>query len=272
MFYVRSNDGTKIAVYDLKPEGYTKTIVMVHGWPLSEKMFEYQKPILLKAGYRVVTMDLRGFGNSDESAGGYTYDQFAADLFQVVKELKLHYFVLFGFSMGGAVAAKYMSIYRGYGVSKLCLCSAAVPSYCKSSQNPYGASDQDTNRLIALGYQDRPALNQYFGSVFFARRHSQAFLNWNQNLGDSSSGIGEMSGLKMLRDENLFGDLKYIRVPTGIFHGKKDKVCAYEMGVLTQKNIKGSILYSFENGGHGVYYDALNEFNKKLLDFLEMSR
>lgn len=62
MFFINSNDNAKLAVYELNPNG-KKTIVLIHGWPLSHKMYEYQIPTLLNADYRIITMDIRGFGN-----------------------------------------------------------------------------------------------------------------------------------------------------------------------------------------------------------------
>ena len=53
MFYIQSNDCTKLAVYDYNPHG-SRTIILVHGWPLSHKMFEYQIPTLLQYDYRIV--------------------------------------------------------------------------------------------------------------------------------------------------------------------------------------------------------------------------
>lgn len=270
MYYILSNDGTKIAVYDLNPSG-TQTIVLVHGWPLSHKMFEYQVPFLLKSNFRIISMDLRGFGTSEETAQGYDYNQFATDLYYVICNFNLQNFYLLGFSMGGAIVTRYMSLYQGYGVSKLCLCDAAVPSYCKTNRNPYGQTIEDTNKLIDLGYQDRPALNQYFGSIFFARTHSAPFKNWFHNLNDSASGIGEMKSLISLRDENVFEDLRYIRVPTGIFHGKEDKICPFGMAEIVHKSIENSKLFPFENAGHGAFYDAKDQFNQTLVNFLKES-
>ena len=40
MQYIKSNDGTKIAVYDYNPKG-KQTIFLIHGWPLSHKIYEY---------------------------------------------------------------------------------------------------------------------------------------------------------------------------------------------------------------------------------------
>lgn len=267
MFFIKSKDNAKIAVYELNPKG-KKTIVLVHGWPLSHKMFEYQIPTLLCANYRIITIDLRGFGNSDVTYTGYNYNQFATDLYHVICSLNLCNFDLLGFSMGGAIVTRYIKKYNGYKVRKLCLLDAAVPSYCKSYSNPYGQSIEDTNKLISLGLNDRPALNEYFGSIFFYNEPSKAFKEWFQNLNNSASGLGEINSLIALRDENVFDDLKYINVPTGIFHGKEDKICPYNMAEIMNKNIRGSTLYSFEKAGHGAFYEVKDKVNECLIQFL----
>lgn len=267
MFFITSNDNAKIAVYELNPNG-EKTIVLVHGWPLSHKMFEYQIPTLLNENYRIITIDLRGFGNSDVTYAGYNYNQFATDLYYVIYALNLWNFDLLGFSMGGAIVTRYMKIYQGYRVRKLCLLDAAVPSYCKSYSNPYGQSINSTDKLIKLGISDRPALNEYFGSIFFFQEPSKPFKEWFQTLNNSASGLGEMNSLVALRNENVFDDLKYIHVPTGIFHGKEDKICPFGMADIMNKHIFGSTLYSFEKAGHGAFYEAKDNVNKSLIQFL----
>ena len=250
MFFISSNDNAKIAVYELNPNG-EKTIILVHGWPLSHKMFEYQLPILLHANYRIITIDLRGFGNSDVTSRGYQYNQFATDLYSVIYTLNLWDFSLLGFSMGGAIVTRYMKMYQGYGVRKLCLLDAAVPSYCKSYDN-----------------NDRPKLNEYFGSIFFYKQPSKPFIDWFQNLSNIASGLGEMNSLITLRDENLLDDLKYIHVPTGIFHGREDKTCPFGMAEIMHRKINHSVLYPFEKAGHGTFYEAKDNFNQTLLQFL----
>ncbi len=267
MFFIPSNDNSNIAVYELNPNAY-KTIVLIHGWPLSHKMFEYQLPDLIKNGYRIISIDIRGFGNSDETSNGYNYNQFATDLYYVIYALNLSNFDLLGFSMGGAIATKYMQMYNGYGVRKLCLLDSAVPSYSKTTNNPYGQIIESTNDLIKLGYNDRPALNENFGNMFFYKRPSNAFKNWFQNLSNSASAIGEMNSLIALRDEDIFDSLKYIHVPTAIFHGKEDKICPFPMAEMMHNNIRSSILFPFENAGHGAFYDVKDEFNRSLIKFL----
>ncbi len=43
MFYIQSNDCTKLAVYDYNPHG-SRTIILVHGWPLSPKCLNIKFP------------------------------------------------------------------------------------------------------------------------------------------------------------------------------------------------------------------------------------
>ena len=50
MFYIRTNDQVKIAVYDLNPCG-GETILLIHGWPLSHQIFEYQESLLTANGF-----------------------------------------------------------------------------------------------------------------------------------------------------------------------------------------------------------------------------
>ena len=91
--------------------GNGKPIVLIHGWPLSGRSWEYQVPALVEAGYRVITYDRRGFGNSSQPWNGYEYDTFAEDLHQLLEHLDLHDVTLVGFSMGGGEVARYIAKY-----------------------------------------------------------------------------------------------------------------------------------------------------------------
>lgn len=245
-----------------------RTIILVHGWPLTHEMYEYQIPILLKLNYRIITYDIRGFGNSEVTDTGYNYNQFSTDLYYIIRSLNLSNFDLLGFSMGGAIVTRYMRLYQGYGVRKLCLCDAAVPSYCKTINNPYGQTIESTNQLIKLGFDDRPLLNEFFGKIFFYKKNSGPFINWMQNLTDSSSGLGEMSSLIALKNENLIGDLSYIKVPTGIFHGREDKICSFKIAEIMNSYIENSKLFPIDEAGHGAFYEQKDKFNDLLVKFL----
>jgi len=50
-YFVTVESGVKLYVEDINPSG-SKTIVFLHGWPLSHKQFEYQFDVLHAMGYR----------------------------------------------------------------------------------------------------------------------------------------------------------------------------------------------------------------------------
>lgn len=63
-YYVQVNN-VNLYVEDVNPAG-DKTILFLHGWPGSHKLFEYQFDHLPLVGYRCIGLDTRGFGNSDK--------------------------------------------------------------------------------------------------------------------------------------------------------------------------------------------------------------
>src|SRR6202789_2631739 len=79
--------------------GSGQPVVLIHGFPLSGAAWEKQVPVLLDAGYRVITYDRRGFGKSSQPTFGYDYNTFAADLEKLMVKLNLREVTLVGHSM-----------------------------------------------------------------------------------------------------------------------------------------------------------------------------
>ncbi len=81
-------------------------LVLLHGFPLSSRMYEPVRPVLENAT-RVAAVDLRGFGESDAPDGSYGMDDLAGDVLKVVDQLGEERVVLAGHSMGGYVALRF---------------------------------------------------------------------------------------------------------------------------------------------------------------------
>ncbi len=99
MYYIEVEKNIKILVEDLNPNG-KDTIFFIHGWPLNHNIFEYQFNVLPKYGYRCISIDLRGFGDSDKPWNGYSYDRLSDDVRIIIETLGLKNIILVGFSMG----------------------------------------------------------------------------------------------------------------------------------------------------------------------------
>lgn len=267
-YYVRVEKNVKIYVEDLNPQG-ERTILFLHGWPGSTKLFEYQFDELPKMGYRCIGIDTRGFGNSDKPWSGYDYDRLADDVRCVIEALELKDITLLGHSTGGSIAVRYMARHDGYGVSKLALVAAAAPSLIQREDFPYGQKKDVVDNIIEGTYSDRPKMLKGFGDLFFFQYISPGMSEWFFNIGLEAAGWATAFIAQTWINEVLFSDLKKIKVPTVILHGIHDKVCFFELGEAQKKAIKNSKLIPFEYSGHAVFYDEKERFNKELTKFIE---
>lgn len=251
--------------------GIGKTVVLVHGWPLSDAMYEYQYQELVEKGYRVIGITLRGFGKSDKPYGTYDYDVFANDIKVILEKLNIQNATLGGFSMGGAIAIHYVAKYNSAHVSKLALFGAAAPLWTKRSDYSYGFSKEDVNGLIDLSKTNRPQLLENFGKIFAANETalSTGIANWLGGINLEASPYATTQSLIALRDTDLRSELSKINIPTAIFHGTKDKICEFALAEQMQKGIKNSYIVKFENSGHGLFIEELGKFNSELIQFLE---
>jgi len=267
-YYIKVEHNVKIYVEDLNPDG-NKTILFLHGWPGSHKLFEYQFNEISKMGYRCIGIDTRGFGDSDKPYSGYDYNTLSDDVRYVIDTLKLCDITLVGHSTGGAIAIRYMARHKGYGVSKLALFAAAAPSLIKRPNFPYGLEEQTVLQIIQGTYTDRPKMLQDFGDIFFYQHITEAFSDWFFQLGLQAAGWATAAIANTWINEVLFSELRVINVPTIIIHGIHDKVVPFELGKVQEQNIRNSKLIPFKYSGHGSFYDQREKFNEELVKFIE---
>ena len=102
--YIEVEPNVRLHITDA---GKGRPIVLIHGWPLSDEMYEYQYNDLINKNFRVIGITLRGFGKSDKPYGAYNYDVHVLDIKKVLGKLEIKDAVLGGFSMGGAIAIRY---------------------------------------------------------------------------------------------------------------------------------------------------------------------
>jgi len=78
------------------------TLLFVHGWALNRGYWSNQVNYFSKK-YRVVTIDMAGFGESGKNRADWSTDAYARDLDSVITELKLKNVILIGHSMAGDI-------------------------------------------------------------------------------------------------------------------------------------------------------------------------
>src|SRR4030095_2255099 len=81
-------------------------LLLVHGYPFNCSLWSEQVDALSKA-FRVITPDLRGFGDSDISDGTSTMNRMAQEVAGLLDALEISKAIIGGLSMGGYVALAF---------------------------------------------------------------------------------------------------------------------------------------------------------------------
>jgi pimeloyl-ACP methyl ester carboxylesterase len=264
--YIEVEPNVQLHVTDA---GRGKAIVLLPGWPLSDEMYEYQYNDLINNNFRVIGITLRGFGKSDKPYGEYNYDIHASDIKKVLVKLDIKDAVLGGFSMGGGIAIRFVSKYKGAHVSKLALFGAAAPIWTKRKDFPYNLPKSAVDDLIKLNYKDRPKLLSDFAKIFSATETSlnEGIGNWLNSICLNASSFATGQCLIALRDTDLRTDLAKIKIPAVIMHGKKDKICSFDLAGQMKAGISDSHIVVFEKSGHSLFLEEKEKFNAELIKF-----
>ncbi|MEZ0075160.1 alpha/beta fold hydrolase [Planotetraspora sp. GP83] len=269
------NSGDIEIYYEDHGEG--QPVVLIHGFPLSGHSWEKQVLVLLDAGYRVITYDRRGFGDSSQPAVGYDYDTFAADLNALMEELDLRDTVLTGFSMGTGEVTRYLANHGSGRVSKAALLAPVPPYLLKTDDNPEGVDKGVFDGIQQAIVADRPAYLKSFLDDFYnvdkllgSRISNEAWqLSWNVAVGASAKGTLDCVQAWLT---DFRGDLARNDVPTLVVQGDEDRILPIDSTGRRLPSLIRNVKYvEIPGGPHNIAWTHHEEVNHALLDFLRES-
>lgn len=271
----KENSGSIDLYYE--DHGTGKPVVLIHGWPLSGRSWEKQVSFLLSSGFRVITYDRRGFGQSSRPASGYNYDTLADDLDKLIETLDLKQAALVGFSMGGGEVARYMGKY-GERVEKVAFIAAIPPFLLKAPDNPEGIDGKVFDGIKSGIVADRLAFltaffaNFYNTDVLGGKLVSEEVVRQSWIIGAGASPIGSLECVSAWLSD-FRKDLSKINVPALVVHGDADRILPISAtGKRTHELVTGSRLAVIEGGPHGLNWTHADQLNRELFAFLKAER
>ncbi|MFI7076113.1 alpha/beta fold hydrolase [Micromonospora sp. NPDC049903] len=254
--------------------GSGQPIVLIHGFPFNGATWEKQVSPLLAAGYRVITYDRRGFGNSAQPAFGYDYDTLAADLDVLMTELDLRNTILVGHSMGTGEVTRYLGAYGSDRVDRAVLLAPLAPYLRQAPDNPEGVEGSLFEGFKKAIIEDRFAYLTDFCNAFF---------NYDENRGKLVSEeayrahweIGARASAKATHDcvdawgTDFRADVSRIDVPILLVQGDKDMVLPYpKTGQRLQPLISDSRLVTLKGAPHGIPWTNADQVNDAIMEFI----
>ena len=276
MAFVTTKDGVSIYYKDWGPKD-AQPIVFHHGWPLSADDWDNQMLFFLAEGFRVIALDRRGHGRSDQVSEGHDMDHYASDASAVVESLDLRNAVHVGHSTGGGQVARYVAKYgQPQGrVAKAVLVSAVPPLMVKSDANPGGTPIE-----VFDGFRQALAANR---AQFYLDVASGPFYGFNRDGAEVSQGtiqnwwrqgmIGSAKahyeGIKAFSETDQTEDLKSITLPVLVMQGDDDQVVPYKnAAILQDKLLPNSQLIIYPGFPHGMHTSHADTINADLLAFI----
>lgn len=275
MPYFKSKSGNEELNIFYEDLGNGDPIVFIHGWPVTHAMWEYQITPLREAGYRCISYDRRGFGQSDQSLNNYSYDYLAEDLKNLLDELNLQNVTLVGFSMAGGELVRYCSKYNCERLSRIVLVSSIVPYMMKTDDNPDGVPVEMFNEFEVKLREDRHAFletffKQFFGVGFLTHPVSQATLDYSFSLAANASAKATIECLHSFAQTDFRNELSSVTVPTLVIHGDADKTVPIKAtGEKAAGGIANSVYKVYEGQPHGLFITQKERLTNDILSFIQ---
>lgn len=256
--------------------GHGRPIILIHGWPVSKEMWEYQIEELVQAGFRVIAYDRRGFGQSSKPWIGYDYDTLADDLSAVINHLDLQDVVLCGFSMGGGEVARYFSRHGGARVAKAILVATVLPFLLKTDDNPDGvdaSAFEGIHEGLATdrqGFMDQFAKN-FYGVHFLSHPASEGYLRFHWSLAMQAMPHATRACAHAFANTDFRADIPYIQTPVLVIHGDSDKIVPIEVSSdRTAKMISNGLYKVYEGAPHGLCFTHKMQLNADIIEFARL--
>jgi non-heme chloroperoxidase len=273
---VGSENSAEIKIH-YNDHGSGKPVVLIHGYPLDGNSWENQERELLGAGWRVISYDRRGFGQSSQPTVGFDYDTFAADLKALLDHLALEQDVaLVGFSMGTGEVTRYLGKYGSAGISRVAMLGVIPPFLLRTDDNEKGVPGEVFDGIKETVLKDRYLWFEEFFKNFYntdelaPERIGDAALHASFNVATSASPYASYAcvdtWLTDFRD-----DLPKFDVPTLVIHGTADRILPFESTAkrLRDENLIADLeVVEVEGGPHNIAWTHPDEVNAALLPFL----
>jgi non-heme chloroperoxidase len=255
--------------------GDGQPVVLIHGYPLNGHSWERQTKALLDAGYRVITYDRRGWGQSSQPTTGHDYDTFAADLNELLEQLEITDIVLAGFSMGTGEVTRYLGTYGSDRVDKAALFGAIPPFLLKTDDNPEGVDGSVFEGIKQAAIKDRYVWFKQFFDDFYnvdklnPERISDQAWQASFNVACMGSAYSSVACVDTWLTD-FREDLPKIDVPVLVVHGTEDRILPFESTAARLPDLIEQVkVVPVEGGPHNIGWTHPEVLNPLFVAFLE---
>ncbi|MGW4063717.1 alpha/beta fold hydrolase [Amycolatopsis sp. NPDC004747] len=248
--------------------GSGRPVLLVHGHPFDRSMWRPQAAHLSQSGYRVVTPDLRGYGQSKTHDTTTGLDVFANDLVELADHLELPSFVLGGLSMGGQIVMQLVQDHPGRVQALLLADTFAGLDTPQAKQARYDTADRITAEGMAH-YAEELLPKMISKQTRATRPDVETHVRTMMRNAPQEGAAAALRGRAERPDYTH--TLREVGVPTLVVVGSEDEFTPIGDAELIHRGITGSTLVVIDGAGHLPNLERETEFNEALSTFLTSS-
>ncbi len=248
-------------------EGPGPVVVLLHGFPLDNTMWEFQKETV-GSEYRIIAPDLRGHGQTAAPEGIYSVDAMADDVLETIDDLGItEPFVLGGLSMGGYVALSIATRFPGRIRALMLMDTRAGADSADTAR-----VREDLAREVEQSGDVAPVVSSMLPKLFSpATRKNRpeliARINERMSKTPALGIVGTLRGLAVRPDRTT--DLGRITVPTLVLVGNDDQITPPGEAQAMARVLPNATLVEIPDAGHLAPLENPAASNAAILKFLD---
>lgn len=239
-----------------------ETILLVHGQPFDNSMWDYQLETL--NNFRLILPDLKGYGKSDYKFDKIFIEEQALDLVILLDNLRIEKVHLIGLSMGGQIIIEFARLFPHRTLS-LIICDS----------NPSAENETSyKNRLQLADKINLIGMKEYTDNEIYKYLHKDTIVNnkmvyqhlYQMMTATHKEGVVASHKGRAERRNN-YSYLKCIRVPTLVIVGSDDFFTPVNEMKDIAEQIKSSEFVIIPASGHMPNMEQATIFNKTISNF-----
>ena len=247
--------------YELVGSG--EALTFIHGLGDNLNIWFNQVPIFLQR-YRVLTYDVRGFGDSDKPPGEYTAELFAQDLKDLLTALGIDRSIIVGFSMGGVIAMRFALDYPE--MARAIVVASSSSEVNERNVQRFRDWIDEVHQKGLGAFVDTYVEGRFHPD--FVRSKPEFMTRWKDEWTGNDLG-GWTQGALAMTKYNYTSELHRISCPTLVVTGDADKSVGVGGSVIIHRNIPGAQLEILPDIAHGIAREKPDLFNNALQEFLQ---
>ncbi len=262
-----TNDNVSI-YYEVTGTG--KPLFMLPGWTCSTGFWKHNVPELSKH-FQVITMDMRGHGQSEKVMHSHRISRYAMDVKNLLDHLDVTDVTVLGWSMGAAILWSYIELFGNHRLAGL-VCVDQSPAQYTGPDWTWGQNGcYDVEMFIRtcydIKYDPRGAAAGLVGACL-NNEHPQETADF---IVDEISKCPPYVRIEIMRDHtNLdWRDfIPHITLPTLVCVARNSKVFPWQGSAWVGENIAGAQTVFFEHSGHMLFWEESEKFNETVAAFM----